>query len=197
MRPRGRPPLPRGVWSIEDPSIAVPDEVLVDTSFVVEALIVSQPLHEPCLTFFLRLVEAETSVVFSGLLEIELYEVAFQLALKERHPRDWKRFRHDGRARPRANRLLADVAASWDTVLEYVDYERVELAQVADRVPDLMTRYALASYDAIHVATAIDSGVRSVVTLDAGFAAVPASELTLYVDASRVAACRARRIRRR
>jgi predicted nucleic acid-binding protein len=197
MRPRGRPPLPRGVWSIEDETIDVPDEVVLDTSFVVDALIVSQPLHGSCLAFLLRLVEAETSITFSRLLEIELYEATFQLALKERHPRDWRRFRHDGRARPRANRLLADVSSSWQTVLEYVDYERVDIAQVADRIPDLMTRYALASYDAIHVATAIESEIRGVVTLDAGFAAVPASELTLYVDPSRLAACRARRARRR
>jgi predicted nucleic acid-binding protein len=141
MRRRGRPPLPR-VWSIDDRSIEVPREVVLDTSFVVEALIVSQPLHEPCLGYLLRLVEAETRIVFSHLLEMELYEATFQLALKERHP-----------------------------------------------------RYGLASYDAIHVATAIASGTQAAATLDAGFAAVPANELALYVDAGRIGACRKRRAR--
>lgn len=178
-------------------SIVAPREVVLDTSFVVEALIVSQPLHEVCLAYLLRLVEGETRIVFSHLLEMELYEATFQLALKERHPKDWKRFRHDGRARPRASRLLADVASAWETVLEYVDHERLELSDVEDLVPDLMTRCGLASYDAIHVATAIASGARAVVTLDAGFAAVPAGELTLYVDPSRIAACRNRRARSR
>ena len=197
MRRRGRPPLPRGVWSIDDLSIEAPSEAVLDTSFVVEAFIVSQPLHESCLAYLLRLVEAETNIVFNHLLEIELYEATFQLALKERHPKDWKRFRHDGRARPRANRLLTDVASAWQTVLEYVDHERLQLADVESLVPDLMTRYGLASYDAIHVATAIASGARAVVTLDAGFAAVPANELALYVDPSRIAVCRSRRARPR
>ena len=195
MPPRGRPPLPRSVWSIEDLSAEVPRQIVLDTSFVVETLIVSQPLHEPCLAFLLRLVEADTGIVFSHLLEIELYEATFQLALKERHPKDWKRFRHDGRARRRANRLLVDVSSAWRTVLEHFDYQRIELAEVGQLAPNLMTRYGLASYDAIHVATAIQSGARAVVTLDAGFASVPANELSLYVDRSRVATCRRRRAR--
>ena len=87
MRRRGRPPLPRGVWSIDDLSIEAPSEAVLDTSFVVEAFIVSQPLHESCLAYLLRLVEAETNIVFNHLLEIELYEATFQLALKERPPR--------------------------------------------------------------------------------------------------------------
>lgn len=75
--------------------------------------------------------------------------------------------------------------------------ERLELSDIEDLVPDLMTSCGLASYDAIHVATAIASGTRAVVTLDAGFAAVPAGELTLYVDPGRIAACRNRRARPR
>jgi predicted nucleic acid-binding protein len=192
---RGRPPLSRGVWSLEDPMVVVPGRVLVDTSFVVEALIVSQPVHESCLDFLVRLAEAETELVFSRLLELELAETAYQLALKERHPRDWKRFRADGRARRRATRLLESVRGAWSEVLENVPSLCVEVEDVAEAVPTLMSRYGLASYDAVHVATAIHANVGAIATLDAGFAAVPASVAGLYVDASRVAFCRRRRRR--
>jgi len=73
------------------------------TSFVVEALIVSQPLHAAAVNFLVRLATEDVRIRFSSMLELELAETAFQIALKENHPRDWKRFRHDGRARRRAS----------------------------------------------------------------------------------------------
>ena len=90
MRPRGRPPLSRAVHSFEDPDVPLPARVVLDTSFVVEALIGSQPLHRACQDFLVRLAGAGTELVYSRLLEGELHETAFLLALKERHPRDWK-----------------------------------------------------------------------------------------------------------
>lgn len=70
-----------------------------------EAVIASQPLHRACQEYLIRLAAEGTTIVFNELLEIELQEAAFQLGLKERHPKDWKRYRSDGRARPRAARL--------------------------------------------------------------------------------------------
>lgn len=187
--------MSRGVHSFEDDELLVPERVLVDTSFVVEALIRSQPLHRRCQDFLLRLAEAGTELVYSRLLDAELSETAFQLALKERHPRDWRRFRHDGRVRPRAIRLLEQATQAWAAVLDAMPHMSLELGEVVHRVPGLMATYGLASYDAIHVATAIEAGVEHVVTTDVGFARVPERELTLYVDASRVARCRQVRAR--
>jgi hypothetical protein len=67
VRPRGRPPATRQLFSFEREDLAIPTELLLDTSFVAEALIVSQPSHNGALDFLVRSVA----------------ETAFQLALKE------------------------------------------------------------------------------------------------------------------
>jgi hypothetical protein len=82
--PRGRRPAIRGVYAIEDPALILPEVLALDTSFVVEALIETQPLHAVCAGFVERIVEAAPTVVTSELLEVELAEAAFAIALKER-----------------------------------------------------------------------------------------------------------------
>lgn len=58
-----------------------------------------------------------------------------------------------------------------------------------------MREYGLASYDAAHAASAITAGAEAIVTIDTGFAFLPASLLTIYTDRSRLASCRAERPR--
>ena len=171
----------------------MPAETLVDTSFVVEVLSPRQPLHLACRTWMEHMAANGTTIYFNRLLEIELAETLYQIALKERHPRDWRRYRHDGRARRRANRLLQRGGNAWTSLLAAFNYAAYDLGEVANRVPELMSRYGLASYDAIHAATAVESGVGAIVTLDAGFASLPQSLLTIYTNASRVSVCRQRR----
>jgi predicted nucleic acid-binding protein len=154
VRPRGRPPSTRQVLSFEASETPLPEEVLLDTSFVVEALLVSQPLHAAAVDFLVRLATEDVRIRFSSMLELELAETAFQIALKENHPKDWKRFRHDGRARRRAGRLMSGVEEAWVSVLAYVDYVRFDVDDVIEEVPRLMRTYGLASYDAVHAATA-------------------------------------------
>jgi predicted nucleic acid-binding protein len=142
------------------------------------------------LGFAQALAAADTTLVYSRLLELELDEAVYQLALKERHPKDWKRFRHDGRARRRANRLLTGARSAWSEFLSAFDYVAYTVEEVADRVPKLMTRYGFASYDAVHAATALEAGVSAIVALDTAFAELPQSRVAIYTDASRVASCR-------
>ncbi len=74
----------RGVHAIEEPALLLPDPIAIDTSFMVEALIESQPLHGACKEFADRIADARVPVVVSELLGIELAEAAFAIALKER-----------------------------------------------------------------------------------------------------------------
>ncbi len=165
----------------------------MDTSFAVEALIGSQPLHDECVEYLAQLAESGCLLVFNHLLLLELEEAAFRLALKERHGKDWHRRRHDGRALRRAARLVEEVTAAWDAVLESFEWSEYSIEEVHSAIPRLMGRYGLASYDAIHAATATVSTAGCIVTIDTGFAYVPESELHLYVDTSRVCSCRERR----
>jgi predicted nucleic acid-binding protein len=189
----GRNSRPRGVYSFEDESLDVPERVVLDTSFVVEALLSGQKQHAACQAYLVRLARKKTAIFYSALLEAELAETAFQVGLKERHPKDWKKYRNDGRSRQRPRNLMMDTLDAWETIVHALPSHRVELSTVNDLVPDLMGRYGIASYDAVHVATAIHEDVRRIVTKDLGFASVPASEVDLYVDSSRLALCRSRR----
>jgi predicted nucleic acid-binding protein len=185
------------VFSFESADTPLPEELLLDTSFVVEALIESQPLHAGAVDFLIRLEEEGVRIRYCALLELELAETAFQLALKERHPRDWKRFRHDGRARRRASRLMSDVEDAWGDVLIFIEHERVAIEEVSEVAPLLMRDYGLASYDAVHAAAALRETSVGIVTTDVGFSALPASAMPIYTDSSRVARCRQLRARGR
>jgi predicted nucleic acid-binding protein len=193
----GRPPLSRSIYSFEDSAIACPRELVLDTSFVIHALVASEPLHQAARGYIARLIESGTTVYFNRLLELELAEVVFRLALVERFGRaNVAKYQQDGRARRRAGRLLANANNAWQYTLSLLPYVRVEVDEVSDDVPGIMRRYGLRSYDAVHVATALYAQVPAMLTLDTGFASMPQTSLSIYTNASRVTACRAVRNRR-
>jgi predicted nucleic acid-binding protein len=170
--------------------------VLLDTSVVAEALLPNEPEHDPCLAVLDRLAASGSVVLFSRLLEIELWEVAFDVALRERHPRkNLRRVRYDNRVRPRAARLLRQAQRAWDDLLAPLTWSRIEIHEVAQDVPRLMREYGLQSYDAVHAATLLASGITDLVTRDAGFAVLPPALATLHTTQARLASTRARRRR--
>lgn len=193
---RGRPPSPRGVLSFQSTEWSSPEALLLDTSVVVEAVLPAQPGHEACAELFRRLAASSCTVVFNRLLETEMYEALFNLALKERHGNSWPRARYDGRARRRAGRLLDAGRRVWSEMLESLSWSCVELAEVVEEVPRLMRSYGLRSYDAVHAASLHAAGVSEMATLDHGFAALPQSAFTLHTVDTRVATMRRRRATR-
>lgn len=78
MSPTGwRRTATRGVFAIEDQALVLPDPIALDTSFVVEALLSTQPLHAVCDDFLTRIGDSDITVVTSDLLAVELAETAF------------------------------------------------------------------------------------------------------------------------
>jgi len=193
----GRRPLPRGVFAFDAPGWEPPEAVVLDTNVVAEALLPNQPEHIVCRAVLRRFATAGTAVVFNRLLEIELWEAVFNLALRERHPRkNIRHVRYDNRVRPRAARLLRQAQQAWqDGVLAPLAWSRIEMNEVAEDVPKLMQDYGLQSYDAVHAATLLDSEITDFITRDAGFAALPPTAATLHTTHARVAGTRARRRR--
>jgi predicted nucleic acid-binding protein len=192
----GRRPVLHNVFTIEDKQLVLPDAVVLDTSFLVEALIDTEPLHTVCDAFLTRIDETGMTVITNALLRAELAEASFANAMKERWRGKWRPHRSDGRSRPRAARLMNNALGRYDQLLESLPQISVPLDQVADSAVHIMAKYGLASYDAIHAATAIAAGADTMVTLDTGFGLMPASLLTLYTDHSRLATCRKNRPRR-
>lgn len=189
----GRKRVTRGVFAIEDQQLTLPDPIALDTSFVVEALLATQPLHSLCDAFLKRIFDSGVSVVTSELLRIELAEAAFAIAMKERWGGRWRAHRTDGRSRRRAARLLHDTISRYEALLAPLDHFPVPLGDITPVAITFMTDYGMASYDAAHAATAISAGAETIVTLDTGFALLPSTQLTMYSDRSRLASCRAKR----
>src|SRR2546428_14098566 len=98
--------------------------------------------------------------------------------------------RHDGRARRPSARLVKEVMLAWNSALHALDSVVIEVHEVMAPVPDLMSNYGLGSNDAVHTATALRAGVTAMITLDAGFGAVPETMLQIYTDRSRLRVCR-------
>jgi predicted nucleic acid-binding protein len=87
----------------------------------------------------------------------------------------------------------ASCDAVFRQLVETETWERVEVEEVADAVPDLMRSYGLQSYDAVHAATLLASGVTDMVTRDAGFAVLLPEDATLHTTRRRLSRTRARR----
>ncbi len=166
--------------------MVTPPAITIDTSFVVNVLVPREQHHKESRAFADQLADAGTSLVFNRLLELELREAAFRIALKERYPKDWRRRRHDGRSLARAGRLAAETFEAWQELIAGFDALLIELHEVGDRVGELMDRFGLASYDAVHAATAEFAGAPVVVTTDIDFARVTADRLTIYTNVGRV-----------
>lgn len=111
------------------------------------------------------------------------------------HGKRWASARYDGRARRRAGRLLEAGRRAWAELLDSVSWSYVELSEVSDEAPELMRAYGFRSYDAVHAASLTVAGLRDMVTLDHGFAAMPQARLTVETTRARVSTMRRRRTR--
>jgi len=196
MATRGRPPAPRGVFAFDRDNWVPPEAVVLDTNVVADALLPNEPEHASCLALMEQLAVIETVVVFNRMLEIELGEVLFNLALREKHKAH--RLRHvrfDDRVRPRAARLLDDGLSAWEQMKATLSWSYVELQEVDRRVPELMKACGFQSYDAVHAATLMESGLTDFITKDAGFAKLSPTDAVLHTTQARVKNTRQRRKR--
>ena len=130
----------------------LPDPLALDTSFVVEALLATQPLHPACSALLTRIDESGVRVVTSDLLVVELAEATFANALKERWAGKWRTHRTDGRSRRAGARKLNHTIARYDALLSSVNQFSIPMRRVSAPARALMIDYGLASYDAVHAA---------------------------------------------
>jgi predicted nucleic acid-binding protein len=149
------------IVAFDEPEWTPPEAVVLDTSVVAEALLTDQPEHVSCDALLVRLADCKTAVVFNRLLEMELWEVVFNDALRARMPR--RQLRH-GRftraARDGAGKDLDHAMQGWKQILGTLDWQYVELHEIAEAVPDLMRSYGLQSYDASPRPDAATAGKR-------------------------------------
>jgi predicted nucleic acid-binding protein len=116
------------VVAFDTPAWEPPDVVVVvDTNVVAEALLQREPEHDVCDGLLQRLVQARTLVVFSRLLEVELWEVVFNHALRthtDRRDTRHSRYRRD--ARHAASVTLDRAVHDWNELLDRLAWDCVE-----------------------------------------------------------------------
>ncbi len=182
------------VVAFDAPRWDPPTAVVIDTNVVAEAFLTDELEHRECDALFRRFADERTTVVFSRLLEMELWEVVFNHALRREVPRRDRRHRRFAvEGRRAASAALDRAERDWSELLVTLDWHCVELHEVADAVPDLMRAYGLQSYDAVHAATLLASGVTDMITRDAGFAVLLPEDATLHTTRRRLSRTRARR----
>jgi len=81
----------------------------------------------------------------------------------------------------------------YEALLSPVNHLPIPVRRVTADARVLMTDFGIASYDAVHAASA--AGAEAIVTLDTGFALLPSAQLAIYTDRSRLASCRDKRPR--
>ena len=189
----GRRPVPRGVFAIEDQQLLLPDPIALDTSFVVEALLATQPLHPACSAFLKRIFDSGVAVVTSDLLPVELAESAFAITLKERWGGRWRGHRTDGRSRRPATRRLNQTVTRYEALLSPVNH--VPVPRVTTRrqgLDDRLRNRFLRRRTRCQRDRRRRRGDRHA---RHRLRALPASLLAIYTDASRLASCRNKRPR--
>jgi len=188
--------LNRSVVAFDAHDWTTPALAVVDTNVIVEALLEDEPEHFECARLVQRLDAERTTLVFSRMLEMELWETVFNIGLRMQHTR--KRLRHVryyAEARNQAIELLDGALRGWEEILESVPSMCIELDEVAGMVPDLMRNYGFQSYDAVHVATLLVSGASDLITRDNGFAALLPEDARIHTTQARLATTRDRRRR--
>jgi predicted nucleic acid-binding protein len=139
------------VVAFDAPTWESPDAIVVDTNVVAEALLQREPEHDICDALFRRLAEGRTLIVFSRLLEVELWEVVFNHALRTHTGRRdirHSRYRHD--ARRAAGVMLDRAIRDWNELLDTLDWECVRRAAQSRRRgagPDARLRIAVLRRD--------------------------------------------------
>lgn len=182
------------VVAFDAPRWKPPEAAVIDTNVVAEMMLPDEPEQATCDAMLRQLADAKTVVVFNRLLELELWEVVYEHALRRVVPGRERRLRRfDKDVRPEPAVALQRAQRLWKELLNDLTWERVETKEVADAVPDLMRTYGLQSYDAVHAATLLTSGVTDMVTRDAGFAVLLPEDATLHTTRRRLSRTRARR----
>ena len=149
-----------------------PGHLLLDTDSVVATLVTGDPRHEDCLSFADSLQDAGTIIAYSTLLRLE-------------HLNAWRNLLKKGLLPPEPGpqlRLELNVAEDdrihWLRVADillgkFLAQFRITEIRLNQRVVslaiELVGRFDLQSYDAVHVASALHAGCTAIASLDKHF----------------------------
>ncbi len=174
----------RGVCAIGDPIPPGPLRVLVDTSFIVESMVESNPRHRESRELLALLSERGASIVFSELVDLEVPQAMSYIAALDAG-RDRRAGLLDARVRRRSRSLTARTRRRWAEYLASIEWFRADLTAILDEVPAIMFTTGLRSYDAAMAATAIAHRCDAIATFDVDFGRLHEVDVPLLLTDAR------------
>jgi predicted nucleic acid-binding protein len=160
----------------------------LDTSVLAAALMPGTINHLAASAFLRTLASRKSPVYLSAMARIELIESARKIGAD---PRELDQAVRD-RFRLRRWHTREDVRVAWSRhVLDELDRLLAEFAEaherpitlpIIGRTVALVNHYKLKSYDALHVATAEEAGIRRFAAVDGDFAKVTHLEIEIIRD---------------
>lgn len=156
----------------------LPEIIYFDTSFVIETLIKGQRYQQQCKNFIEQLRQKQPVVIFSELLKAELWCGTISVCIRNmygenvnardtinQHPKLIKHFDS------KVVRIQKDFIA---LLQRFKDWTSIELTEkISNRAHLLMPKYCLGSYDAIHIATMEEWGIKDIAVFDQHIENIP------------------------
>lgn len=159
-----------------------PPILYFDTSFLVRVLVQGEGFHSECVSFINRLAlldyKEQPYIVFSELLKTELRCAIISICIRDRFGKDIK-VSDRIRVNPELLREFLPIADFAEECLlgimrRFTNWACIPLNdKINEKSRDLIGKYRLGSYDAIHIATMEDWGIKDIVAFDWGIDELP------------------------
>lgn len=181
-----------GVVSMER-CAAPPAGLVLETGFVVSALVPSDPHHEACSAFLEWIIRAQTVLFYNDLFELELHEAAFELAAREIGRRLGPAPRVVRYSDPDVRALAGELLSRWHAVVVRADAVHVESPNLLEDVRYFMERAGLSAAHAVQAGMVVASRADGIATVEERFGAVDATLVRMYTPQRLVRRSRSRR----
>ncbi len=143
-----------------------------ETSFVKAYFDAAEPYHDQCVVLAQRLENESVLSVSSDFTHTELSFIVMRDALIDEGRRRGQHWLDVKRANPALLLAMMPTVLARRDELNRLTFQLPIGDAVNPRAYDLMTRYPLFPTDAYHIATALESGVVAIATLDSDFLTV-------------------------
>ena len=186
-----RPRNPRGVIPVDEAALTGFRRVFADTSFIVNAVVESQPNHDQANAFLGHLADSGATLVVSPLMDLELPQALSHIVGREAG-RHRSAGLADGRIRRRSASLTRTASVRWTRYLDTIRWIRSPVEPAIAAAPAIIFSTGLRSYDAAMAATAIAHRCDAIATFDVDVGRLHEDDMPVLVTDAR----RARHVRR-